>query len=213
MIPKLKLVALFFGPSINGGATTVVAALALVAEANYSYVVKSGLLYNALLGAGTPYNTMQSSNSAVSALHQTVFSNPMFNKLLFYGMWLLAGLCIYGFIMLFRTSLMQEKSELQQLQYIHARRSQIEHDLVLRTAIRLTGLLIGLTLIWLFINFLFPFCVLAARVGLDKLSLLNGWLFLLLGLVVMIMTLHIFIVILRIIFFKPRLFGGWDSSD
>lgn len=213
MIPKLKLAALFFGPSITGGATTIVAALALVAGANYSYVVKSGLLYNALLGAGTPYSVVQSSNSAATALHQTVFGNPLFNKFLLYGTWLLAGLCIYGFIMLFSTSFMQAKSDLEQIHYIHARRSQIQHDLLLRTAIRLAGLLIGIALIWLFINFLLPFCVLAARVGLDRLSLPSGWLFLFLGLIVMTMTLHIFIFILRIISFKPRLFGGWNNLD
>ncbi len=208
---KLKLTALFGGPTLMSSVVTGIGAVVLLAGANFSYLLRSGLIYDLIFGKGTPYDLIQTSRDTVSVINQTVLGNPLLNKLLFFGFWMMVGLVVYAVISTFGQTLAETGEELKSLRYIHARKTQIEQDILLRLSLRITGVLAAFLYGWLFMRLILPFCVFASRVGLGSLSQISGWFYLLLSLVVLLLALHAIVVIARLIVLRPRLYGGWDG--
>ncbi len=210
---KLKLTALFCGPTLMSAIATGLGVIVLLAAANFSYLLRSGFIYDLIFGKGTPYDLIQTSRDKAALLNQTILGNPLLNKFLFFGFWMMVGLFVYVLISTFGQTLAETEKELKSLHYIHARKAQIEHDLLLRLALRFTGLLVGFLYGWFFIRLIFPFCVFASRVGLGSLSKASGWFYLALGLSVLLLALHGIVVTLRLIVLRPRLYGGWDNLE
>jgi len=195
---------------MSGVMTTTLAVVLLVAV-NFSYLLRSGVIYDAIFGRGTPYDLIQSSRDTISLINQTVLGNPVLNKVLFFGFWVMVGLLVYALITTFGQSIAETEEEIKSLNYIHARKTQIEQELFLRLALRLGGLLAAFIYGWIFIRLIFPFCVYASRVGLANLSHLSGWLYLALSFVILLPALHGIVIVLRLIVLRPRLYGGWDN--
>lgn len=208
---KLQLTALFCGPTFLSSVVTGATALILLTVANFSYLLRSGLIYDAIFGKGTPYDLIESSRTAAAAINQTVLGNSLLNKLLFFGFWIMIGLLVYALLSTVGQTIAETEQELKSLRYIHARRAQIEQDILLRLALRFTGLLAAFIYGWIFIRFILPFCIFASRVGLGNLSQPSGWFYLVLSPVVLLVALHIIVIILRLIVLRPRLYGGWEN--
>ncbi len=94
---------------------------------------------------------------------------------------------------------------------MHARKALIERNLFVRIAIRSGGIIAACLYGWVFVRFMLPFSVLATRVGLGQLNNIAGWGYLLLGGVVLLLTLHVLVIIARIVAVRPRVFGDWDT--
>lgn len=208
---KLQLTALFCGPSLISGLITIVLALMMLAVANFSFLLRSGLLYDAFFGKGTPYDLIESSRDYVTVINQVILGNPTFNKFMFFAFWMMVGLMVYALLSTLGQTIAETEQKLKSLRYIHARKAQIEQDLILRLALRTTGVIAGLMYGWLFVRLIFPFCVLASQIGLSNLSSLYGWLYLTLSFAVLVLALHAVVILLRLIVLRPRLYGDWDN--
>lgn len=211
MRQKLKLVALFFGPSINSGFISGILAVVLLAGANYSYLSGSSLVFDFLFGKGTPYDLIQSSKNTASVVNQTVLGNPLLNKILFFGFWMMIGLFVYAAISVLSQSITDTEDDVEQMKYMNARKTKLQHDIYLRLAIRAGGVLAACIYGWIFISIIFPYCVLASRVGLDKLFHISGILYIVISYIVILLALHIVVIIARLIVLRPRVFGEWDN--
>jgi hypothetical protein len=198
-------------PSLLSGTVTVIGALLLLLVANFSYLLRSGLLYDAIFGKNSSVELIQTSRDTASALNQTVFGNETLNHILFFGFWMVVGLFVYVTIMAVSQSISELGTDLKSLSYIHARKILIEQNLLVRTAIRAAGFLSACIFGWIFVRFLVPFSVLATRVGFSGLEEISGWFYLFLGTIVLILSIHIMVIIARVIVVRPRVFGSWDG--
>jgi hypothetical protein len=208
---KLQLTVLFCGPSIASGLITSLLAAVMLAAANFSFLLRSGLLYDAFFGKGTPYDLIESSRDYIAVTNQVILGNPAFNKFMFFAFWMMVGLMVYALLSTLGQTIAETEEKLKSLRYVHARKAQIEQDLILRLALRAIGIIIAVVFGWLFIRLIFPFCVIASQIGLSNLSRLSGWLYLVLGYGVLLLSLHALVIILRLIVLKPRLYGDWDN--
>ena len=208
---KLQLTTLFCGPSLASGLVTSLLAIVLLAVANFSFLLRSGLLYDAFFGKGTPYDLIESSRDYVAVTNQVILGNPSFNKVMFFAFWMMVGLMVYALLSTLGQTIAETEEKLKSLRYIHARKAQIEHDLILRLALRAIGVITAVMYGWLFVRLIFPFCVLASQIGFSNLSSISGWLYLLLSFGVLLLSLHAVVIILRIIVLRPRLYGDWDN--
>lgn len=202
---------MFLGPSINSGFITGIVAAVLLAGANFSYVAGSSLLYDFLFGKGTPYDLIQTSRDKASVINQTVLGNPLLNKLLFFGFWVMVGLFVYAIISVLSQSVTETEEEVEQMHYIHARKAQIEQDIILRLTFRASGAIAACIYSWIFVRILFPYCIYASRVALNNLSNMRGILYGIMSIGILLVALHIAVIIARVIVIRPRVFGEWDN--
>lgn len=208
---RLRLTVLFCSPSLASGVAAVLGAGLLLLIANLSYLLNSGLIYETIFGKGSPYDLVQTSHDTISLLTHTVLSNTLLNKVLFFAFWMMIGLFVYITVITFSQTVSQAGEEVHSLHYIHAHKQLIERNLLVRLALRLGGILAAIIYIWIFLSLLLPFSIFASRIGLAELNRVVGWLYILLSWLVLTLSLHIAVIIVRLISLKPRLFGGWDS--
>ncbi len=187
------------------------ASIVLLVVANFYYLTRGGVIYDFLFGKGSPLDLIQSSHTTFSAINQAVFGNPILNKVLFVAFWMMIGLFVYVTLMAIGTSIANTEKSVESMHYIHARRALVEQHLLLRIALQTGGLLAGFMYVWVMLRFLFPFSVFASRVGIGQLSNVMGWLYVALGFIILVLSLHAGVIISRLIAARPRLFGGWDS--
>ncbi len=182
----------------------------LLASANLSFLSESGLLQNTVFGSGSQAGLMEISSSAWGTIEATVFGNDIVNRILFFGFWMLIGLVVYILITTFGQMVAETGHQIEAMTYVHARRTLIEGDIVLRLAMRSVAIL-GLGVwSWIFFKLLLPFSVAASRVFLASLKEPINWFYGSLGLAVLLLSLHVFIILLRLLILRPRLYGGWD---
>lgn len=208
---KFRLAALFYGPSLVSGLVVGTLAFLILAAANFSYLLRSGLLYDAIFGKGTPYDLIQSSRDNAGVINEAVLGNPLFNKVLFFAFWMLVGFMVYALLSSLSQTINETEQKLKSLRYVHASQAQIKRDIVLRLSLRAIGLISGIVYFWVFIRLILPFCIFATQIGLGNLSSVSGWLYLLLGYAVLLMALHAFVIILRLIVLRPRVYGDWNN--
>jgi hypothetical protein len=65
--------------------------------------------------------------------------------------------------------------------------------------------------IWVFMRFLLPFSIFSTRIGFGQLNTLGGWVYIVLGYLMVILSLHVGVITTRLIAARPRVFGSWDS--
>lgn len=207
---QLKLTAAFCGPSLFSAISVCISSVIILLSANFSSLLGSGALYDVIFGHGTPYDLIQNSHDSVAAVNKTVLGNSVLNNILFFAFWMMIGLFVYVTIATLSHSVAETEESLESMHYVHARKKIIQQNILLRWSVRIGGVLAGLIYSWVFFSFLLPFSILASRVALGSLSTIIGWLYLILASIVLVMGLHIFVILIRIISLRPRVFGNSD---
>lgn len=208
---SLKITVLFCEPSFGSGLTVLIGAFLLLGISNYSYLIRSDFISSTLSPKNSGIDALLGGNGTIDTLRDTVLSNPTLNKVLFFCFWMMIGLFAYITLAVIWDGASKTGKDLESSHYIHARRKLIQGQLMVRLAMQIGGILALILFAVLFSSLLLPFSVLATRVGLDSLSTVTGWGYLLLGFIVMVLSLHCFVIIGRIIMGRPRMLGGWDS--
>lgn len=207
---RLQATGLFTSPSALSIGLVVVTAALLLGAANMTFLSDTGLLQNTIFGSDSEFGLIETSASSWSAITETVLGNPILNKVLFFGFWMMIGLVVYAILTTVGQSLAEAGEEFESMKYVHARKQLIEQDLFFRLTVRAVACIGLLLLSWVFFKLVLPFSVIASRVWLNDLSTPINWLYGFLGLTVLLLALHIFVILLRLLVLRPRIFGGWD---
>lgn len=208
---KFKLAILLCEPSLGSGTAVVVLSFLLLSVANFSYLLRSGFIYETLFGKNSAYELIETSRDTFSAFSNTIFSNHLLNQILFFAFWMMVGLFVYVIIAALSQTVSETGAELKSMRYVHAHKRLIEQNIMVRWAIRIAGILAGFLYGWVFIKLLFPFSVLSSRIGLGQPTKPIGWFYIILSIIVLMLSLHGLVIISRLITVRPRVFGGWDS--
>jgi hypothetical protein len=185
----------------------------ILVAATVAYGMKNGLIYELLLGPGSSVQTIESVYPPISAFYQTVFGDPVLNRMLFFIFWVLVGLVALVMVTGIGRGIGQVNRQLHELQYANLRKTQLEESLMQRALLRTIAALFWFGYGVLFLKFFLPFSILAARIGFTEIRSLTGILYLTLGFVILSASLHLHIVFLRLFLLRPRVFGGWDIVD
>lgn len=208
LMRRLSPAAAIIEPSILSGTVVCLATLALLTFSNASFLINSGLLYKTLLGNNTSQDFIQASHDTVSVFTDNVFSNPALTKVLFFGFWMMIGLFAYISVVSIANLVGEAGQNIASEHYMHAQVKRIKERLLLRLAMRAAALLAICLWGWVILRFLLPFSVLAVRVGLNQIS--SGF-YALLGVAVLWVSLHLLIVLLRLLVLRPRVFSSYEG--
>lgn len=209
---RLHLGGLILRPSIASAATGFGLSLIILLVAGLIDTTKSGVFYSLLFGGDSSLALISSGRSLFENVFALIFGNKWLNKFVFMAFWALVGLIAYFLFSGVERTRSTISSLKEQAHYQNTRRSQLEATIGIRLIITSFALLIlGLFLVAL-IRILLPYAILSERIGLSGLDTLDGWFYLFLAMFTLLISFHVLVVLLRLAFLRPRLFGGDDDA-
>lgn len=207
---RIRFAGTLLTPSLASATLCGGLGLLILLISSLIYNSRNNVLYNLLFGPDSSAELIQSGKGSIGAINDAVFGNPILNKIIFFVFWCLVGLVIYFLISGIGKTTAVVAETTHQFHYLNAKKQQIEEQLGLRIMMRSMGVLAAFLYGIFFFTVLFPFSILCGRIGISILGL-GGWLYFMAGLIVLVLSLHIWIVLLRFISLRPRLYGGWED--
>lgn len=204
---KLRLIGLLISPTpasllISAGFMVLLGASTLI-----KYGLNTNSIYNLVLGTGSSEQLISDTHLVFSLLYQNIFGNPTLNKILFFVFWMLVGLVVYLFIQVSGHGISEADETLHELNYVHTKKSQYLEHLVKRTAVQI-GIVVLIALYsTLFLKALLPYSLLSLQISLASLPNLPALGFGLLAIIVLGISLHIYVILLRLLLLRIRVFG------
>ncbi len=202
---KIDRFNLVLWPSLISGLVTVFISVAIIAAAVFSYISGNGLIYDYLFGPNSSAELIKQSRGTVATFSNTVFGNPTLNKVLYFAFWMLVGLVVYIILYTIFRSTSKVAEDINVATFKNAKINDILSNFGVRLAVR-CGVALGWVLYTIFfIKILLPFSILCARIGAADFPSLTGILYGLLGLVVLVISIHLHLVFARLMALKVRL--------
>lgn len=207
----LRLIGILLQPSWLSLLLTFGLSLFILFLVTLPVTQASGILYDLLFGSeyGNAPEFVAFARDTLLAFSSAVFGNETLNKVLFFICWLLLGTVVY-FISASITNGIAAANEVRsELHYMNLHKLELEKEVGKRVALRLaTGL--NWLFYWLFfIRFLLPYITALAQIGVSSLDSWQGWAYGLASIVLLVLSLHGHIVLLRFLLLRPRVFGSW----
>ena len=197
-------------PSLTSSLLTIGLSLVTLSLATFYYLSGNGAIYNYLFGPNSSTELIRQSQGSISAFSNTVFGNPLLNKILYFAFWMVVGLLVYFLLYVIIKGTGSAVEDFEEAGYKNAHVEEMLQGIVSRLAIRAI-LVVTWVIYWIFfVKTLLAFSILSTRVGITNFPDLNGWLYTALGVLVLIASLHVHVIFMRLIALKVRLF---DSSD
>lgn len=207
---KIDTAHIFASPSLTSGTAIVFGALILLFILNSSILSDGGFMTDLLLGQDSSAGLVAVAEQTSYELGELTLGNEFLNKILFFALWMMIGMIVYVSLNTIGSVFGEVSDTAEKMHFIHARKEQIAESFLLRAGIRLAGIL-GIGIFYLiFARLVLPFSTLASRAWISSLSTPIGWLYGCLGFIVLVLSLHIFVILSRLIAIRPRVFGGWD---
>jgi hypothetical protein len=206
-----SLTRVLLTPSILSGYLVFFITLAILGIGAWSYLSQNDFLHDYLFGPFGVVTAALYAPDSLALFRRTVVNNPLTYNAFIAVCALLVGVLAYELLESIRrliggTSMVWYE--------FHARTPEAHAALVetlVRMAVRCSSALGFVLYAMIFANMLVPFCILMVDNGIDQLSIspLAAAGAFVMSLVFLMFSLHIAVVLIRLAFLRPRLFGGW----
>jgi hypothetical protein len=207
---KLDAAHLFVSPSLASGLFALLGSSLFLLIANSWVLQSDGFLTDLILGTNSSFGLIQAAEQTTFELSELTLGNPLLNKVLFFLFWMMVGLVVYAVLSTLGITIKDFANAAEDVHIVKTRKTHLDQSFWLKIAVRVSG---SIALIFLYIlsaKLIVPFSTLAGQAWLGSLDSFVGWFYGLLGFIVLALSLHILVIVLRLVFLKPRLFGGWD---
>ncbi|MES2970932.1 MAG: hypothetical protein V4702_01255 [Patescibacteria group bacterium] len=195
-------------PSYASFCCAVLLAIAIMGGAIISNSLPNGRLYNLLFGPTSSATQIETAQNTVRAITTTVLGNPTLNKTLFFGFWLLVGLVVYTFVQGFSYYTGGIFAFWEKIHHFPSRKKVLGEQFVLRILLQVIGLLMLLLFSLFFIKILLPFSILCARISAGLWVSWGSFGYFIAGLITMMLSLHLYTILVRFAFLRSRLYGS-----
>lgn len=205
---ELKLFARLLHPSITSVAVSLLLALGTIGSVLLPHLYTwSGL--NTDVSRITTVTDTQTGKSltAYDQINDRLADVPFLASVPLFMFWAFVGLTAYYLVAGIVTSFSQIRKIEEELGYIHSNRREIIRTTLIRLLIRVAALAALVALQQVFVGVLLPYALAAAAAALTT-TALNGTLYLVLSVAVLLCTFHVATILVRLIALKPRVFGG-----
>lgn len=125
--------------------------------------------------------------------------------------WMFVGTLVYFMVTGVTGAIAGAQSLERELGYVHVRSKELLRHVYIKSAIRFCVFGVWLGFIVLFFRLLLPYCLAAAHVGAGNITSFMGAFYIVLAFVVLTVSFHIHIVMLRLVALRPRIFSQETS--
>jgi hypothetical protein len=206
-----RLARLLIQPTTSGLLTAFGLSLAIMVISGFAYTTRNGLFYDYLFGSGSSVTLIETSRSTIAVFNETVFGNTILNKVLFFVFWMVIGLIVYVILSGIGSGVSTAERSIEEARFVHAQKLKMGSELGLKVVLHLIGAGLLIMYGFLFFKVLLPFSVLCARIVAGDLKQPINWFYALLGLLVLTATFYLGTILVRFLFLRPRIFGGWED--
>lgn len=209
---QLRLALILLSPSPFSTVATFITAVVILVMANWTYSTRGSLMYDFFYGHEGVITKLMNSTDTVS-VYLTAFSAKYITyEIVVFVIAVLIGLMVYLILQGFSGVVRNTDEAYSAIRVSSGKqRLDIELSLGVRVLTRAIGLLLWFLYWTLTLKIILPFSVLATRTTLEDLFEADTWMYVLLGLTIMIVGIHLHVIFARLILLKPRLFGGRDE--
>jgi len=200
MSPKRKL-ALLFSPSSTSILIGIVISIIMVTVSSISFAQHNGRFGSFNLGeyiSATGITTL-------GTLVVSFFSSLKFNTLFSILFWVLVGFITYNVVYLFRSSVNESVTFVQEFHYVHAKPAYMRRQVAIRILLLFLALILWVTFALAFSWVVMPFVL-----SLINKSITDGQspVYVALGFGISLLVTHIAAILLRFTLLKVRVSGG-----
>jgi hypothetical protein len=203
MVKERRALGLLFGPSWFSGLIVILAALALV----ISTVVAMNFHGSSLEFLINDKPEPQVTSTTVQSIDDRFSSNALISNIPLFIFWGAIGVIAYTFTMSIIGALQNVVDLREEMDYVHVNRRQLLREAGTHLIVRLVALLAWLAYANFSLHFLLPYVVASAQAGSGGLGWLASTGYIVWAIVVATITLHIHVVLARLLWLRPRLFG------
>ncbi len=180
---------------------------------NFAIITQSGIIGDLLLGESRSTGLLDIAQNTVFEVSALTLENSVLNNISFFMFWILVGLVVFVSLSTLGNTIASITRVIETTHYLNQRKEHLDNSTYFRVVIRLIGGLGFFVFYIVFAKFNLPFAVLANQAWLGDIRSPIGWLYGFLGFIVLALSLHIFIVFVRLALLKPRLYGGWEALN
>lgn len=194
-----------FSSILCGGFT-----VGVITIANWSAVLKHLLFYDYFFGTEGLVTVLQDSHGSGSAIgHALTNKSLMHNATILFGA-IAAGVVLYIVLRVLVKLISSITMTVKELEAVDTpAKHAVEHELEVRTGIRLLVALVWTVYMFIFIKVILPFCVLASEVGFDEKSKVGeGIGYILFAFTVLFLASHLHTILARLFLLRLRVFGS-----
>lgn len=160
-----------------------------------------------LLGLHTVYSG-SSLGTGTAGIEKKLSSNIIFNNGVLFALWGSVGLVVYSFVQGIVNEFNHTDDVLHEIHYIHADRTKILHEAILRAVIRFGALAGWWVLAFVMLHKVFPYAIATAHLTANSLGNTHDWIHTFLSFCLCLLGAHGLTVLLRLVFLRPRLTGN-----
>jgi len=206
----LRLIRLLLSPSLFSGGLTVMLCALVLGYNSWLYLSEEQLFYDYLFGYNGLKTYVWQHSQAITTWQGAFFNSPVVYYALVVIAAAIAGVMTYSLLQLASLVSHSLKEGWHSLQSEGKTARMVAVELLTRLGLRILSLLCWGFYIGFFISIIIPFVFVLNRLGIDYIhgSRSIGWLACLGALFILILSLHLHIIFLRLVFLRPRVFGG-----
>lgn len=203
---KLKLLGALLAPTF----ASIVTCGVLIALIGASSAIKYGRdgLYALLLGRDSSPEFINSAHTTYSTYYNNIFGNSTLNSILFFVFWMIIGLIVYIFIMILNQGISEADEVAHELNYVHIQKNELLEQISIKLGIRFAVILGIAVYSFLFLKTLLPFSLANLQIVAGSLPNVTGIGYGLIGILSLALSLHAYVVLIRLLFLRVRLFAS-----
>jgi hypothetical protein len=205
-----QLSGLLLRPSLCSSILCTLGAVGVVIAANWTFVLENILLYDYFFAHEGLVTTLQTTPDGGSAISEALTSKSLAHNAAILGGALLAGVGLYVIVRVLVSLVNSISMTLKEMNAVEGpAKHAVEHELEKRIGIRALVALVWIAFTFISVKVVLPFCILASEVGLDeKKSVGEGIGYVFFAIVLTFVTLHLHVILARLLLLRPRIFGG-----
>lgn len=172
-------------------------------------LVPNSGLHQYLFGEYGITTVLQRSSNALAAINGA-FSSPLAYNIAVAIFAIFIGLVVYVFLEGVDHMAAKTTAAIQEIEYVNdaAAKEQMEHVAGIRLGLRIITLLAWVVYLIFFARVIVPFCILVARLDSGAVVTAHNMLYVLIGALSLLVSLHTHVIFMRLLVLRPRLFGG-----
>jgi hypothetical protein len=203
-----RFAGLLLRPSFFTSVINTIGTAVILGVANWSDMLQKFFIYDYLFGDTGLVTQLNHNQDGTVSTGGSLFGGAIGYNILILGTALFVGLVVYIVLQVLGRVANDASATWESL---HAQTENGIRAIARRSVIRILVAVSWLIYLVMFIKIILPFCILASQVGIRELWSVQGFGYIAFGAVVLWITLHIHAIFLRLIFLRPRVFGGNDE--
>lgn len=209
---QLRLIFLLLKPSLFSFIMSIFVAIIIIGAANWSYATQQSFLYEYFYGTTGLTTILSNSTSSFSAYAVALSAQLLTYEIIIFIAAVAVTLIVYAILQSLARIMTNATNIYEEIHLANAKsKLAVELEIGTRLFIRILALIIWFFYFIFSLKILLPFCILMSQTNIEDLFTNWRWAYILLGVLLLTIGLHLHLIFMRLLMLRPRLFGGTND--